>query len=210
MRSSVLGRSQTRPERQYTVVMRDADQRTDAALLAATAHEPEAFAVFYRRHARMVLGFVVRRVRDPELAADITSEVFAAALEGSRRFDPKRASARTWLFGIVAHQLAGAARRGAAQTRMRRRLGMEPIELPEDQARWIESLAAEQEGVEVRQLLDELPESDRLLLEQRVLAGRDYGELAAELGVAEATVRKRVSRGLGVLRLRFHEGEVAP
>jgi RNA polymerase sigma-70 factor (ECF subfamily) len=93
---------------------------------------------------------------------------------------------------------------------MRRRLGMEPIELPEDQARWIESLAAEQEGLEVRQLLDELPERDRRLLEQRVLAGRDYGEIAAELGVAEATVRKRVSRGLGVLRLRFHEGEVAP
>ncbi|MBE2318181.1 hypothetical protein DVA67_019525 [Solirubrobacter sp. CPCC 204708] len=35
------------------------DARTDEALLAATATDPQAFAVFYRRHLRAVLAFLV-------------------------------------------------------------------------------------------------------------------------------------------------------
>jgi DNA-directed RNA polymerase specialized sigma24 family protein len=39
-----------------------------------------AFAVFYDRHAEWVLGFLRRRSPDGEAAADLTAEVFAAAL----------------------------------------------------------------------------------------------------------------------------------
>jgi hypothetical protein len=38
------------------------DPRTDGELLAATVTDPEAFAVFYRRHVRGVLSFFRRRV----------------------------------------------------------------------------------------------------------------------------------------------------
>ncbi|MDA0170338.1 hypothetical protein OJ998_14665 [Solirubrobacter taibaiensis] len=50
------------------------DDRSDEALLAATATDPEAFAVFYRRHLRAVLAFLVhlfamprREMTDPDL-----------------------------------------------------------------------------------------------------------------------------------------------
>jgi RNA polymerase sigma factor (sigma-70 family) len=189
--------------------MADLDPRSDAELLAATAHEPEAFAAFYRRYARVVLGFVARRVGDAELAADVTSEAFAAALMASDRFDPSRGSAQAWLFGIVTNQLGSAWRRGAAESRARKRLGIERIELAEDQVAWIESLADEQEEALAMQLLAELPEDERSLLEQRVMRGRGYGDLAEELGISETTARKRVSRGLAALRMRFHQGQVA-
>jgi DNA-directed RNA polymerase specialized sigma24 family protein len=62
------------------------DPRTDAELLAVTAIDPEAFGAFYRRHLRAVLAYLLHRTRRPEIAADLTAETFAAALEGAPRF----------------------------------------------------------------------------------------------------------------------------
>jgi hypothetical protein len=62
------------------------DAVTDEALLLAARTDAEAFTRFYRRHATPVLGYLVRRTRDPELGADLTAETFACALEGLTRF----------------------------------------------------------------------------------------------------------------------------
>src|SRR5258707_10652991 len=105
------------------------DSRSDEALLAATRGEPEAFAVFYRRHVRALIGYFLRRTRDAELAADLTAETFAAALDGCHRFRPEKGPAVAWLYGIARRPLAHAQRRGAVEGRARRRLGMAPLVL---------------------------------------------------------------------------------
>jgi RNA polymerase sigma-70 factor (ECF subfamily) len=61
-------------------------ERSDAELLRASAAEPEAFGVFYDRHAAAVLAFLARRTGCPQLAADLTAETFAAAFVSRRRF----------------------------------------------------------------------------------------------------------------------------
>ena len=43
------------------------DERTDDDLLAATRAEPEAFAVFYRRHVEAMLAYCARRTCDAGL-----------------------------------------------------------------------------------------------------------------------------------------------
>ncbi len=75
------------------------DPRTDADLLAATATDPEAFGEFYERHEDFVLLFLLRRTRDPELAADLTAETFAQALCSASRFRPGPTPAIAWLVG---------------------------------------------------------------------------------------------------------------
>ena len=186
--------------------MNDPDPRTDATLLLATQGDVDAFGVFYRRHARWVLGFLVRRLGDAELAADVTSEVFAAAFLASPRFDPDRGAANSWLYGIVANQLGSAVRRGAAETRARRRLEMEPVVVEEQDIVWIESLATAPDVISAVEILAELPEDQRSLVTARVIEDRSYGELAGEQGLSETAVRKRVSRGLATLRSRLQEG----
>jgi hypothetical protein len=44
------------------------EHRSDQELLERTAHEPEAFGAFYRRHVAAVLVFFRRRTGDPQLA----------------------------------------------------------------------------------------------------------------------------------------------
>jgi DNA-directed RNA polymerase specialized sigma24 family protein len=58
---------------------------TDAQLLASVDSDPDAFVRFYERHETLVIGYLMRRVGDPEAAADLTAEVFAAALEAALR-----------------------------------------------------------------------------------------------------------------------------
>jgi RNA polymerase sigma-70 factor, ECF subfamily len=55
----------------------------------------------YADHARILYGFVVNAVDDRAEAEDLVQEVFARAWRASSRYDPDRASVRTWLFTIA-------------------------------------------------------------------------------------------------------------
>jgi RNA polymerase sigma factor (sigma-70 family) len=171
---------------------------TDAELLADGG--PDAFAEFYRRHARQVAGYLVRATGDAEVAADLTAETFAAALSARSRYRPDGAAPGAWLYGIAMHKLNDWRRRGYAEDRARRRLGMERIELFAEDLRELDRLGEE---VSVVAILEALPVQQREALRARLVDERDYGEIAGAQGVSEAAVRQRVSRGLAGLRRRM-------
>jgi RNA polymerase sigma factor (sigma-70 family) len=172
----------------------------DDELLHRARTDPEAFGLFYRRHVEWVLAFLARRVPDQDAVADLAAESFAQALVALPRYDPSRGTPNAWLFGIVTNQLHAYWRRGAVNTRVQRRLGMERQGLEEDDRAALERLGGEAVAVE---LLAELPDDQREAIRGQVLEGRSYEQLATETGVPEATVRKRVSRGLALLRGRL-------
>jgi RNA polymerase sigma factor (sigma-70 family) len=179
------------------------DPRTDGELLVATATDPEAFAVFYRRHVRGVLSFFRRRVATGELAFDLTAETFAAALEATPRYAPRPEPARGWLYGIAWNKLHEAQRRGQTDDSTRRRLGMAPIALTDAGIERIEAMA----GGRVLQLLDDLPAPQRQAVRARVLEEQPYEQIAAEMRCSESVVRQRVSRGIQTIRARMEAAD---
>ena len=102
--------------------------RSDADLLAATRREPEAFGIFYDRYERALVGFLVRRTGDAELAADLTAdltaEVFAAAFSNAHGYRAESPTAAAWLFSIAHNTLARSLRRGRVESQARHRLGI--------------------------------------------------------------------------------------
>ena len=172
--------------------------RTDEELLATA--DPDAFEAFYRRHVDDVLRFFARRARDPELAADLTAETFAAALVSRPRYRPEAGAPIAWLFGIAHNKLAFAQRRGYAERRARRRLGLERIDLTDEDLERIEQLG-EPERASV--LVQRLPADQRDAVTAHVVDERSYEDIAGELSTSEAVVRKRVSRGLAAVRVRM-------
>jgi RNA polymerase sigma factor (sigma-70 family) len=176
----------------------------DAVLLERTATHPEAFGVFYRRHVAAVVGFLLARTRDREVAADLTGETFAAALSARTQFDPRRGPARAWLYAIARHALIDSVRRGQVEERARRALGVRPLEVGEDDLARVDELAAvAAEGEAAEDHLGALEPGTREAVEARVIAERDYADIALQLHCSEAVVRKRVSRGLAALRERL-------
>jgi RNA polymerase sigma-70 factor (ECF subfamily) len=178
------------------------DRLADDELLALTPSRPEAFAAFYRRHERTMLGFFVRRTGDPELAADLTAETFAAALVGVRRFDPARGPALAWLFGIARNKLGRAWEKRRVEDRARRKLGLPPLVLEDETLDRIERLGAEDRVVA---LLQTLPGDQAQAIRARIIDERPYSFIAAEVRCSESVVRQRVSRGLAALRSTVKE-----
>jgi RNA polymerase sigma-70 factor (ECF subfamily) len=176
----------------------------DSELLEAAASDPEAFGVFYDRFEAQVLAFFVRATGRADLAADLTAEVFAAALASIGAFQSELGSARGWLFGIARHKLARAWRRGRVENRARRRLGLEPLVLTDEALERIEELGSP-ESRGALELMAELPADQRSAVEGRVLEGQDYPALAESLSCSQDVVRQRVSRGLRTLRKRLEE-----
>lgn len=176
------------------------DDAPDEQLLARTRGEPSAFGVFYRRHEDRILSYFLARVGDPEVAADLTAETFAAALVSAHRFRPRRTPAVAWLFGIARNNLVMSRRRGRVEARARRRLGMSPLVLTDEAIERI----AELEHTAMA-LVDELPGDQRDAVRARVIDERDYADIAMDLRCSEAVVRKRVSRGLESLRASLEE-----
>jgi RNA polymerase sigma factor (sigma-70 family) len=162
--------------------------------------DADSFELFYKRYFERLLGFFARRTPDAELAADLTAETFAAALAARRRYRRRGGAADSWLFAIAYHKLADAQRRGCAEDRARKRLGIERIELTDDDIARIERLG---EADSAARLVGELPRDQQEAIRAHVIEQRPYGEIAVEFETSEAVVRKRVSRGLAALRKRL-------
>jgi RNA polymerase sigma factor (sigma-70 family) len=177
------------------------DRRTAENLLQATPDEPEAFGIFYRRHVDAVLSFFRVRTGDPELAADLMAETFAAALLAAPRFKRRREPAVAWLFTIGRHKLIDSWRRGRVEDAARRKLGMEPMELDDGGLARIDAMVDEErDPLPLLELMKRLPPDQREALQMRVLDEREYVDIAAELECSEAVIRQRVSRATRSLR----------
>ena len=178
--------------------MQQPGEPRDEELLVASSKRPDGFVVFYDHVLPGLLAYFVRRTLDAQVAADLTAETLADAFASRRRFrDRGEGSASAWLYTIAARQLARYLRRQRVEDAARRRLGIDRIELGSEDVERIEALIDfEHVGREVREAFDALRTDQREALRLRVIEGRSYREMAAELGCTEETARARVSRGL--------------
>ncbi len=179
------------------------EQWSDEQLLAGiAARDQRAFSALYKRHLPLVLSFLLGQTKDPETAADLTAEVFAAVMLAAPHYVPEYQSAAPWLVGIAKNVLGVSRRRGRVDDRARRQLGAEPIMFEDSDLERVHELAADGR---VSELADALPEAERAAVRARVVEERSYMEIAKELRCSELVVRKRVSRGLARLRARLEE-----
>jgi RNA polymerase sigma-70 factor (ECF subfamily) len=178
---------------------RQLDRCSDAELLELTPSIPDAFDVFFVRHGRAIASYLWRHVGDTDVAADLTSETFAVALESVGRYDPAKGDARGWLFGIARITMLASYRQQRAERSARLRLGHTAPGYSDDgwkevEARIDAALPGLVDGVEA------LPRAERRAVVARILDERDYAEIAASEHASEAAIRQRVKRGLGRLR----------
>jgi RNA polymerase sigma-70 factor (ECF subfamily) len=156
---------------------------TDGELLRrATAGDRDAFSVLYVRYETIVAGYLVRRTRDPELAADLTAETFAAAILGAGGFRDEGHSAVGWLLGIARNLLARAWQRGQIERRARQRLGVEPVAASDVSLERVEALIDDADPSNpLLVALDSVPDAQREAIRAHVLDEQPYANCAADV-----------------------------
>ena len=150
------------------------------------ASRRERYELLYRELYGPISGYVLRRVRDPEDAAEAIAETFTTLW---RRLDacPGGEQARPWLFGVarkvLANQRRGERRRSALAERLTAEHG--PVGAaalpPASDGRVARAFAA-------------LSEPDREVLALLAWEGLTREELSVALGASRAVVRLRLHR----------------
>jgi RNA polymerase sigma factor (sigma-70 family) len=182
------------------MMMRKPRRSDDELLDAVRGGDAEAFGTIFERYYGVILAYLARRTRDPEVAADLCGEVFARALLALHEQRANPGSAPAWLLTIARNALIDSVRRGQVEARARRQLGIERLAITDADVDCVERSSADDV---LGALIEELPEAQRIALRARILDERDYPEIAADLGCSDLVVRQRVSRALKTLRSRL-------
>ncbi len=170
-----------------------------AALLARVADRDEAaFNALYATYLPLVLRWTLRETHDRELAADLTAEVFAAAMLAAPRYRPQSGSVGAWLIGIAANKLRESRRRKRVEDSARRRLKLEPVVLTDSDLELVDELVGMDDRLQA--LIQTLPAEQQKAVLARVVDERSYEDIAREMECSPSVVRQRVSRGLRTIR----------
>jgi RNA polymerase sigma factor (sigma-70 family) len=168
--------------------------------LRRIAHDPATFEAFYRAHVEAIQRFVARRVLDPYLAADLTADVFLAAIDAAATYDPDRGTPSAWLFGVARNVVAAEHRRvGRERVANARLLGRELLAV-DDIERMEARIDAAAGARALFGAIARLPEGERAVLELVALDELSVSEAAAVLGLRPVTARVRLHRARGALR----------
>ncbi len=163
----------------------------DSALIGRSRDDPESFAALFDRHADEIHRYAARRL-GPELAEDVTGEVFLVAFRRRARYDPAWPDARPWLYGIATRVVAQHRR---AERRRNHALAKVSPERPGTfDERSADRVTAEQLQPRLAKALTALSAAERDLLLLVAWADLTYEEAALALGVPVGTVRSRLHR----------------
>lgn len=155
----------------------------------------DQFERLYANHAQPLFAFLAYRTGDRALAEDLLADTFERALRGRRRFDPRKASEKTWLYSIALNALRDNARRKAAETRALERTG--PSAASTDPAGALESISQHDE---ISRALSTLSTEEREAIALRFGADLTVPEIAKLTKERLTTVEGRVYRALRKLR----------
>jgi RNA polymerase sigma-70 factor (ECF subfamily) len=184
------------------------EEEPDAAVIVASLDAPLGFGVICDLHAAGLHRYLGRRL-GPDDADSMVGEVFRIAFEKRSSYDPSRASARPWLYGIATNLLAKHRRREARRIQATARLAARDRAAGDFTERADDSIDAAERWARVAAAVTALPEGERDALLLWVWEGLAYDEIADALAIPVGTVRSRLNRARGRLRELggFGEGE---
>jgi len=183
---------------------RSREQPGDADLERAfAARDDGALEAAYRRHGRSVYTFT-RRAAGPDLAEELTQDVFVAAWASAARFDRSRGSLAGWLLGIARHKVVDALRkRERAYARLDRAAALAGPAPASDLDRLAERLV-------VAEGLEQLQPEAREVVKLAFHSDLTHEQIAERTGRPLGTVKSQIRRSLATLRRHLEGIDAAP
>lgn len=168
---------------------------TDEALIERLqTGDRDALTTLYERYADRVFAYFQSRVRDRDLAEDLTSDVFVRVLEKHKTYRASGGCFAAWIFGIARNRLTDHWRRA------RPAVDLEAIaELPGDD----DTSATGGRAVDMttaRRVLASLSAAQREIVLLRLWDGLSYREIADLTGTTENACKVNFCRALQKLK----------
>jgi len=181
--------------------MGQAEEAQERLLVEAAQADPARFADLYEIHFERVYAYVAKRLRNRDLAEDLTADIFQKALANLPRFQWRGAPFATWLFRISANVIADRFKSAAREASVSddSMIDTGAINLRDS------SLEDAERQAQLFQLVRQLPEDQRLVIAMRFAEDKSVREIAERLGRSEGAIKQLQFRGLQSLRARLGE-----
>lgn len=160
----------------------------------------EAFEALFRQFQGEVYGWIVRIVRDPGQAEDLTVETFWRMYRARARFDPNR-SVGAWARRIATNAALDHLRAQRPETQL-------PNDSP--QAPLPDAALQRETREQIQRAFCRLPANLRVAAVLALIEERPYQEIADALGTSVGAVKLRVFRAVRRLRKQLNQMGVHP
>ena len=164
----------------------------------------DAFEALFRLHQRAVFGWILRMVRNPATADELTVETFWRIYRAHARFEASRGF-EGWARRIATHAALDWMRRVRVESGLISELAVEPAAAVLGDA----AVAAEIRRKTAR-AFERLPAKLRIAAVLAVVEERPHKEIAEALGISVAAVKVRVFRALRLLRKDLESQGIRP
>jgi len=155
------------------------------------------FAEAVERHLDDVYRYLLYLTKNPGLAEDLAAETFERALREWRRFDPRRASAKTWLCQVARTTALDRLRSDERRRARENRYAAESESLADDPADAVGLSPA------LAEALGSLSAAEREIVALRVLLELDDAQAARVLDISRSAASTRLNRALRKLKERM-------
>ena len=190
---------------------REYDNLTDEELLTAYRSEGDrdAFEELVKRYERELFNYLRHYLGDAEIAEDVFQATFFQVHQKCALFEADRAF-RPWLYRIATNQAIDAKRRNKrhlavsldAQTRNDDNLwNIYSAQLTSEETDPCDSMIDLERGIQVREAVEQLPETLRQVLYLVYFQGMKYSEAAETLGLPFGTIKSRLN--IAIKKLQY-------
>jgi len=170
----------------------------------------DAFEALFRRHQAQVYRWIVRTVRDPATAEDLTVETFWRIHRAHARFDPAR-SFEAWARRIASNAALDYLK-STAHAFAKNAQGWDtpdPVEdLPQPQPP--DPGITQEIRTRTVQAFRQLPPKLQVAATLALIEEQPYKEIAEALGISAGAVKLRVFRALRLLRKKLKQQGIEP
>ena len=162
----------------------------------------EAFASLFEIFAPRVKAYMMKVGSDPASSEEITQETFIRVWRKAGQFDPKKASAVTWIFTIARNLRIDRLRKENRPTFD----PDDPIFVPETSQTPLENIEQSDIVERVKASIGSLPQDQREVVQLSFIEGLSHQEIANAIGLPLGTVKSRLR--LSFVKLRHALGDL--
>ncbi len=162
------------------------------------------FNTFYRNYHRALYGVLFKYVRRTEIADELLQDTFVKIWKHIDGFDPSRGSLYTWMLN-VAQNLAIDYLRSAAHRKQSLNVDLDLASLSKNYKSKITLNASEVEFNDFKNKALELDAKYAEVIDMIFFYGWSHEQTAQLLKLPLGTVKTRARKGLGLLKILYHQ-----
>ena len=190
------GQTEIAPAPERRAVTGAADEYGRLIEAVAATRDRDAFARLFEHFAPRLKAYLMRAGAPPGAAEDFAQDAMLTVWRKADLFDPRRASAATWIFTIARNRRLDALRRES------RPLPVPEMSLaPEEPEQPDAQLSEAEEAARLNAAMTDLSPEQLEVLRLAFFQGDAHSEIARKLNLPLGTVKSRIRKAMMKLRI---------